>query len=408
MEPEPETLAHPGGVGASTVAQGDPLAHMSLLEHALARRATDIHIDPLLEGYQIRLRVDGLLTPFQAETREGGQRLINQFKVSAGIDPGTVFTPLGVRRKFTVAGNRIDCRLTLVPCVSGPKLSIRILDPKRVLRAIAELGLEEPGMERLGRWLRELNAMFLVSGPAGSGKTTTLYTLLHEMAVENRHIVTIEDPVEYEIDGINQIQVDRVHELGFAEGVRTILRLDPDLAMVGELRSPEAAMATVSAAIAGHVILTTIHSRDAVSSVTALRNFNLADHQIAAALGVVVNQRLVRKLCPECREVSTLPRSAGEFLKSRGIDPPVRVWKEVGCEACSHTGFLGRSGLFEIWDLDEADYGMLLAGADEETFRKKLERQGHRTIWHDAASKISRGITTFGEIQRLGLELPWD
>jgi general secretion pathway protein E len=394
------------GASASDTSSVDPGAHLALLEAALARRVT--HIDPLLDGYQIRMRVDGVLTPLRPETTDGGHRLINQFRAAAGIDPGTVFTPLGVRRKFTVAGTQIDCRLTLAPCVGGPKLSIRLLDPKRVLRAIGELGFEEHGLERVGRWLRELNGMFLVSGPTASGKTTTLYTLLHEMVVENRHIVTIEDPVEYQIDGINQLQVDRLHGLGFAEGIRTILRLDPDLAMVGELRSPEGAEAAVSAAVAGHVILTTVHARDAVSSVSALRNFHIADHRIASALGVVVNQRLVRKLCTECREECSLLPAESEFLKSQRIDPPAQAWKEVGCEACNNTGFLGRIGLFEIWDSDEADYGMLLAGADEESFRKKLESQGHQTIWHDAVKKISRGVTTFGEVQRLGLALPWE
>jgi type II secretory ATPase GspE/PulE/Tfp pilus assembly ATPase PilB-like protein len=352
--------------------------------------------------------VDGVLTPLRSETREGGQRLINQFKAAAGLDPGTDFTPLGVRRKFRVGANQIDSRLTLAPCVSGPKLSIRMLDPQRVLRAIDELGLEEHDLGRIDRWLRELNGMFLVAGPTASGKTTTLYTLLHAMAVEERHIVTIEDPVEYEIDGINQIEVNHKYGLGFAEGIRTILRLDPDHVMVGELRSPDGADAAVSAAVAGHVILSTVHARDAVSAVTALRNFHIADHRIASALGVVVNQRLVRKLCTECRSESPLLEAEIEFLKTQRIDLPAQAWKPVGCEACNNTGFLGRTGLFEIWDSDEADYGMLLAGADEESFREKLERQGHQTIWHDAAEKIARGVTSFGEVQRLGLALPWE
>jgi general secretion pathway protein E len=307
-----------------------------------------------------------------------------------------------------VGGSQIDSRITLAPCVSGPKLSIRMLDPQRVLRSIGELGLEEQDLGRIDRWLREMNGMFLVSGPTASGKTTTLYTLLHAMALEERHIVTIEDPVEYEIDGINQIQVDRAHGLGFAEAIRTILRLDPDHVMVGELRSPKGADAAVSAAVAGHVILSTVHARDAVSSVTALRNFHIADHRIASALGVVVNQRLVRKLCTQCRKESPLLEAEIEFLKSHRIDLPAQAWKPVGCDACNNTGFLGRTGLFEIWDSDEADYGMLLAGADEESFREKLERQGHQTIWHDAVKKIARGVTSFEEVQRLGLALPWE
>ncbi len=408
MEPDPISDNPRRGEGTYGSSQVETGAHLALLEEAAARRATDIHIDPLLEGYQIRLRVDGMLVPLGAETTGGGHRLINQFKASAGIDPGTVYTPLGVRRKFPLAGGKLDCRLTLAPCASGPKLSVRMLDPARVLRSIGELGLGETGLERIGRWLRELNGMLLVCGPTASGKTTTLYTLLHEMAEENRHIVTIEDPVEYEIDGINQIQVDRLHGLGFAEGFRTILRLDPDLAMVGELRSPEGADPAISAAIAGHVILTTLHARDAVSSVTALRNFNIENHRIASALGLVINQRLVRKLCPDCREETPLPSSEREFLESRGIALPGQSWKPVGCEKCDNTGFTGRTGLFEIWDSNEADYDMLLSGADEETIREELDRRGHQTIWHDAVGKISRGVTSFAEVRRLGLSLPWD
>jgi len=397
-----------GGVSDPPDVPGDPDAHLQLLKEAAKLRATDVHIDPLLNGYQIRLRIDGVISPIRRLPRKAGSRLINQFKTAAGIEPGANFTPLGVRRKFEVGGNQLDCRLTLAPCVSGPKLAIRVLDPRRILQSITELGLEKDGLERFQRWLRELNGMFLVSGPTGSGKTTTLYTLLDEMVEENRHIVTIEDPVEYEIDGINQIQVDQRHGLDFTEGVRTILRLDPDHAMVGELRSGEGADAAVSAAIAGHVILSTIHARDAVSTVTALRNLDLADHQIAAALGVVVNQRLVRTLCTECRRETPLREGEREFLKNQGISVPENAWGSVGCEACNETGFFGRTGLFEIWDSDEVDYEMLLAGADEESLRERLEREGHETIWHDAVKKIDRGVTSFAEVQRLGLALPWD
>jgi type II secretory ATPase GspE/PulE/Tfp pilus assembly ATPase PilB-like protein len=383
-------------------------AHLKLLAEALDRRATDVHIDPLLEGYQIRLRIDGILMPVQAIERNDGERIINQFKAAAGVETGTVFTPKGVRRKFKIHGHAIDCRITLAPCISGPKLAIRMLDPERVLRSITELGLDETGEDRIRHWLEELNGMFLVSGPTASGKTTTLYTLLNELASDNRHVVTIEDPVEYEIDGINQIQVDHRHGLDFAEGVRTILRLDPDHAMVGELRDPEAAEAAISAAVAGHVILATLHARDAVSSITALRNFDLDDFQISTALGVVVNQRLARKLCPECREEATLKPVEREWFEAHRIVPPAGGWKSVGCEACGGAGYWGRTGLFEVWNLDEADYEMLLAGADEQSIREKLERENHRTVWHDAVAKIERGVTTFEEVRRIGLALPWD
>ncbi len=387
----------------------DPGAHLRLVRDALARRATDIHLDPLRNGYQVRLRIDGLLSPHLGLSAEDGHRLVNQFKTAAGIEPGTAFTPLGARRKLELGADLvIDARITLAPCLSGPKLAIRLLDPTRFDHRVTSLGLSESGLDRIHHWLRTLNGMFLVSGPTASGKTTTLYALLHELASDNRHIVSIEDPVEYEIDGINQIQVDLRHGLDFAEGLRTILRLDPDHAMIGELREPQSAHAAASAAIAGHVILTTLHSRDAVSAVTALRNFGLADHQIATALGVVVNQRLVRTLCPECREECELPATEREWFERERLVPPKRTWKAVGCDACDGSGFRGRTGLFEVWHLDQADYEMLLSGADEDTLRDHLDAAGHTGLWRDATAKIESGLTTHAEVQRLGLALPWD
>lgn len=386
----------------------DPEAHLRLVETALRRRATDIHLDPLLEGYQIRLRIDGQLSTFLTLSREDGARLVNQFKTAAGIEPGTAFTPLGARRKLIAEGRPIDCRITLAPCISGPKLAIRLLDPERLRHRLTELGLGETGMERFHRWLRTLNGMFLVTGPTASGKTTTLYALLHELASENRHIVSIEDPVEYEIDGINQIQVDHRHGIDFAEGLRTILRLDPDHAMIGELRDPDAAQAAATAAIAGHVILATLHSRDAVSAVTALRNFGLADHQISTALGVVVNQRLVRTLCPDCRVEARLSPAESDWFARHRLRLPAKAWQATGCPACEGIGFRGRTGLFEVWHVDRADYEMLLAGADEETLRRHLDAEGHMNLWEDATAKIEAGVTTFAEIQRLGLNLPWE
>lgn len=405
-----ETTSSPSGDSGDDASEprADAGAYLDLLEEATNQRATDIHIDPLLDGYQIRLRIDGILSPLRSIARKNGERIINQFKTAAGVEPGTIYTPLGVRRKFEVDGKSLDCRITLAPCISGPKMAVRVLELRRVLQSISELGLAESGLDRFRIWLRDLNGMFLVSGPTASGKTTTLYALLHELAEANRHIVTIEDPVEYEIDGINQIQVNRRHGLGFAEGIKTILRLDPDHAMIGELRSPEGAGAAISAAIAGHVILATLHSRDAVSSITALRNFDLADHQIATALGVVVNQRLVRKLCPECREETELSPVRTEWFEAHRIDPPSHAWKAVGCDACKDTGYFGRTGLFEVWNLDESDYEMLLAGVDEQSLREKLKRQDHETVWHDAARKIQHGVTNYDEVQRLGLGLPWD
>ena len=288
-----------------------------VVEEAVRSRATDIHIDPTLSGYQVRFRVDGILKMWKRFDQPTGHRLINQIKADVGIDPGTVFDPRGAREKIRVDENPVDLRVTLVPCISGPKMAIRVLDSSRVKKRLHKLGLEDIDRERIERWAVELNGMFLVTGPTASGKTTTLYAVLEELVEESRHVVTIEDPVEYEIDGINQMQVDRKHGLDFAEGVRASLRLDPDCLMVGEIRSPEPAAQTINAAVQGHVVMATMHSRDAVSAITRLRNFGLEDHQIAAATGVIVNQRLIRKLCPVCRtETRAAANGRSSFLKA--------------------------------------------------------------------------------------------
>jgi type II secretory ATPase GspE/PulE/Tfp pilus assembly ATPase PilB-like protein len=378
-----------------------------LVELAVQRRATDIHIDPSSDAWHIRFRIDGLLHPVETLDAAAGTRLVNQFRTSAGFEPGTAFTTAGARLRFTLPGKRIDCRITLAPCVSGPKLAIRLLDPERMRHRVDGLGLSEAGLERFAAWLRHLNGMFLVTGPTASGKTTTAYALLHELAADHRHIVTIEDPVEYEIEGVNQVQVDLRHGLDFAEGLRTILRLDPDHLLIGELRDPDAARTAVSAAVAGHVILATLHARDAVSAVTALRNFAVADHQLAPALGVVVNQRLVRRLCAECRHETTLPAAEVEWFARQNLVAPSRAWIPGKCPACEGIGYRGRIGIFDVWHLDRADDEMLLAGADEEALRAHRRSLGQTNLWADAAEKIEAGLTTYAEVQRLGLDLPW-
>jgi len=383
-------------------------SHFRLLAEAVRRRATDIHLDPGPSGYRVRFRVDGILVPVSRLDMAAGNRLVNQFRTAAGIETGTAFAASGARHTWDVEGRPLDCRITLAPCLAGPKIAVRLLDPDRMRHRVTELGLDEAGLERVRHWLRVLNGMFLVTGPTASGKTTTAYALLHELAAENRHVCTIEDPVEYAIEGINQIQVDARHGLDFAEGVRTILRLDPDHSLVGELRDPEAARAAVSAAVTGHVLVATMHARDAVSAVTALRNFSLADHQIAAALGVVVNQRLVRRLCPACRREAPWPRSAREWWDRHGLPIPDRAWEADGCPACEGSGFRGRVGLFDVWRLDRADSEMLLAGADEASLRRHLETLRPTGLWADAGAKIGSGLTTIGEVDRLGLELPWE
>lgn len=378
-----------------------------LFIEAIKSRATDVHIDPLVGGYTVRFRIDGALREVHTLNKEQGIKLVNQIKADVGIETGTIFQPVGVRRKWKVGENTVDLRVTLVPCISGPKIAIRILDRARLELRLPNLGLRESDEKRLERWSSELDGMILVTGPAGSGKTTTLYSLLHELTRKSRHVITVEDPVEYEIDGINQIQVDERHDLGFAQGIKASLRLDNDCLMVGEIREPEAAAQAVIAAIQGHVVIATMHSRDAASAVTRLRNFGLKDYQVAAALGVVVNQRLVRKLCRDCRDLPEASQEVVDYFESRNTVAPKRVGMPCDCEKCDGTGYHGLTALFEVWNLGEEDYRSVLRGDDEEELRRRMKEAGHRNLLDDAAAKTGEGIISLEDIKRAGLDLPW-
>ncbi len=383
------------------------LENIVLIE-ATRARASDVHVDPLIDGYTIRFRIDGNLILWKNVSREAGGKLINQIKADAGIEPGVIYHPVGERHRREIDGHEVDFRISLAPCISGPKMAIRILDPRQAKRGLPTLGLTDSQTRHFNRWLNELNGMILVTGPAGSGKTTTLYALLHEMVKDSRHVVTIEDPVEYQLDGINQIEVDKKHGLDFAEGVRTSLRLDPDCLMVGEIREEGVASQAVAASIHGHIVMATLHSRDAVSAVTRLRNFGVADHQIATGIGVIVNQRLVRLLCEHCsatREPTDLERS---FLKTLGRDDVGEVTFSTGCDQCRGTGFNGRAGLFEVWNLDHTDYEMILDGADEDSFRTRWREAGSQRLVDHSRGLIDDGLVSVREVMHLGLSLPWE
>ncbi|MDX1681616.1 MAG: ATPase, T2SS/T4P/T4SS family, partial [Phycisphaeraceae bacterium] len=272
-----------------------------LLEDCVREAVSDIHIDPQSDGVLIRFRVDGQLLDALLLTRDEGERLINHLKTLGEIDPVHAFTPCEARWSYDLDGTDLDVRLTSTPALAGEKLTLRVLHPEHVTYRIEDLGLASVEHERVQRWLENLSGMFAVSGPTATGKTTTLYALLQELRQRDRSIITSEDPVEYQVDGAVQVPVDEEHDLTFARGLRTMLRLDPDFMLLGEVRDSESARTAVDAAVSGRVMMTSMHSRDAVGVVTALRNWGLRRHEIAAALSLVMSQRLVRKLCPNCR-----------------------------------------------------------------------------------------------------------
>lgn len=384
-----------------------PEEQEKMLSAAVSQRATDIHIDPTRNGYEIRFRIDSLLSTWKQIPKAEGTSLVNQIKAFSGIETGATFYPVSHRQRLSIGDRPIEMRVTLVPCISGPKIAIRIIDRETIQKTIHQLGLSASSLSGLQEWITSLNGMFLVTGPTASGKTTTLYAILNEIVEESRHVVTIEDPVEYEIDGVNQMQVDEHHKLNFAEGIKAALRLDPDCLMVGEIRDSGAAIETMNASIQGHVVMATMHSRDAVSAVTRLRNFKGENHQIAAALGLVANQRLVRKLCQDCRKEAKLSKQEKTYFERFRLRPPESAFGPGGCESCRTTGYHDRTGLFEVWKMDEESHDMILRNADEATIREKSILAGRTSIHEHARDLIETGVTSFDEVIRLGLDLPW-
>jgi general secretion pathway protein E len=346
------------------------------------------------------MRIDGTLSDVADLPLQVGHCLTNQFKALASLDPVTRFTPKDSHFRFSADGHAVDLRLALVPCQNGETISIRLLDPLRLERTIDNLGLASSKLQLLEDWLDNVNGMFLAAGPTGSGKTTTIYALLHELKFKDRRIVSIEDPIEYAIPGITQVQLDEKHGLSFDEAVKAVLRLDPDLLMMGEIRDARSAHAAVDAAITGRVLLSTVHSRDAVGAITALRNWGLPDHEIAESLAVVIAQRLVRQLCPQCRKPADLSPKEKAWLEAASLPPPKTLWAPAGCARCGGLGYSGRTGLFEFWRLNEADYHLLLHHADEHSLRTHFHTSQPDTLLIDGITKVEQGITSLHELRK--------
>lgn len=374
----------------------------AVLKDAHRQRASDIHLSPEESGVRLGLRVDGVLLNAALIGKDNGQRLINQFKTLAGLDPVATFAPQDARLSYDLEEQALDLRVACAPCVEGEKLAIRVQIPENLEQRIDDLGLSGEPLEVLKQWLEAVEGMLVVAGPTASGKTTTLYALLHELKLLDRSIITIEDPVEYRVDGIAQMQVNADQGFTFAEGIKAMLRLDPDYLLVGETRDRESARAAVDAASSGRALLTSLHSRDAVGAITSLRNWGVEDYEIATLLQIGIGQRLIRTLCPDCRKSGSPTEKEQLWLRAMGLPVPDGSWHAVGCEKCDQLGYRGRTGVFEIWRLDEEDCDLILAHTDERTLRRRLNDKGYAFLLTDAVDKAAEGVTTIDELRSLG------
>lgn len=374
----------------------------AILEDAVREGVSDIHLDPVQDGYQLRFRIDGALLDTLLLQPERGRHVLRAFKTHANLNPAFARMPQDGRAEFQVGNRVVAVRVANAPTVSGEKLALRFLPTELARLRLDQLGLCTSDYEQFSRAIRDARGMILISGPTGAGKTTTIYALLHELKRGNRAIITLEDPVEYVVEGVTQIQVNEKQGLTFAEGIKGLLRLDPDIVIMGEMRDAVSARAALDASASGHVFLSTLHARDAAGTITALRNLGLADHEIAATADMIVAQRLVRRLCPHCRKQEPLTPAEANWLEYYRQPQPQLGWHPVGCAQCGHSGYRGRMGIFEVYRLHEEDVDLILRHTDEHSLRRHLRRHGTRSLLEDILLKATEGVTSVEEIQSLG------
>jgi len=374
-----------------------------LITQAVADRASDIHIEPAEKDLRIRYRIDGVLHEVMRSPKNIQAGLISRLKVMAEINIAERRLPQDGRIGLVVGGKAVDLRVATLPTVYGEKMVIRILDKASVLLKLEDLGFTEGSFGNYEKAFRRPYGTVLVTGPTGSGKSTTLYATLNIINSVDRNIITIEDPVEYRLSGINQIQVNNKAGLTFASALRSILRADPDIVLVGEIRDRETALIAMEAALTGHLVLSTLHTNDASSAVTRLVEMEVEPYLVASALDCVVAQRLARRLCDQCKE-SYRPSKAE--LEEAGFPESVRgqikeLFRPAGCTRCGRTGFRGRMGLYEIMPISEEIERLTAEAKSSDDIRRLAIEQGMVTLREDGLEKARLGLTSVDEIFRV-------
>ncbi|MEM9670594.1 MAG: type II secretion system ATPase GspE [Pseudomonadota bacterium] len=370
-----------------------------LLYEAINRGASDIHIEPNEDELSIRYRIDGVLTKILSPSRRLATPLVSRIKVMARLDIAERRIPQDGRISITVGGRAVDVRVSTLPSRFGERVVLRILDQARAYMSLEELGMPSGTLERFRGALAEPNGVILVTGPTGSGKTTTLYSGLAMLNDGQRSILTIEDPIEYGLDGIGQTQVNDKVGMTFAAGLRAILRQDPDVVMVGEVRDIETARIAARASLAGRLVLSTVHTNSAASAITRLRDMGIESYLLSSTLRAVLAQRLVRRLCKNCKEAYTPDASE---CSAAGLDygSDVNFFRPVGCGSCGRTGYLGRVGIYELMIVDRTIRDLVHDDADERTLEKHAFAE-HDTLFESGLSRVLSGETSFEEVVRV-------
>jgi general secretion pathway protein E len=373
-----------------------------LIARAVETHASDVHVEPFPDRLRVRYRYDGVLHEVEAPPARLQAAVISRIKIMARLDIAERRLPQDGRIKLTVRGHEIDFRVSTIPSLHGEKVVLRVLDRTAVEFDYEKLGLPADIRQGLERALELPNGMVLVTGPTGSGKTTTLYTGLLKLNTVARNVVTVEDPIEYQLSGINQIQVKPQIGLNFASLLRSILRQDPDVIMIGEIRDLETAQIAVQAALTGHLVLSTVHTNSAAATITRLRDMGLEDYLMTATLKAVLAQRLVRRLCPECKAAEAAPEALIERFDMTRLAPAkaIALYHPVGCPACRGTGFRGRRAIAELLVPTRAIDRLIFEGAGDTAIEQAAVGDGMRPIFDSGLLAVIEGDTTIEEVVR--------
>jgi len=373
-----------------------------LFSKAVKSRASDIHIEPYQQELTIRFRIDGLLYPMFSPPKRLHPSIISRIKVMAGLNIAEKRMPQDGRIEIRVGDKNIDIRVSTLPTVYGERAVLRLLDKSTRLFELHELGIPDDHLARIRSLISLSHGIILVTGPTGSGKTTTLYAALSEINTPEKNVITIEDPVEYQIPGIGQVPVNRKVGLTFANGLRTIVRQDPDVILVGEIRDLETAEIAIQAALTGHLVFSTLHTNDAASAVTRLIDMGIEPFLITSSVLAIIAQRLVRTICPYCKQPATLSPDVMKELRITKADMArAAISAGKGCEKCLDTGYMGRLGVFEIMPVTEKLKGVILTTSDANAVKKVAVSEGMRTLRLEGADKVIRGVSTPEEILRV-------
>lgn len=373
----------------------------SIIKEAVPYRASDIHIEPFEKVVRVRYRIDGDLQERAEFPINSYSAISARIKIMAGLDIAERRVPQDGRINMIVGGKEFDFRVSTLPTVFGEKFVIRVLDKTSFRFTREDLGFTERENELIDKMLAKPHGIILLTGPTGCGKSTTLYSFLKEVNSPAVNIVTVEDPVEYIMTGVNQTQVNSKANMTFSAALRSILRQDPDVIMIGEMRDEETAEIAVRAAITGHIVFSTLHTNDAPGAITRLEDMGVPDYLVADALVGIIAQRLVKRLCPECKKKGKTKAKEMEIL---GIDEPISICRPQGCQFCNGTGYKGRIAIHEIMFMNENMRNVVIREKNLEVIRDLARQNGMVTLWNSCKSLVEKGDTSIQELMTLNVE----